>query len=185
MANVPVSFICSMSIILGFAIFYFVAIAESTEVSEIGCAKVMWYTVCIGTGNTILGGLFDMYKRNQVQQLQEQLQAMQSSSELNLESPFSPTEMGIGCLVFIGALVNCSLLLDQVLNIDSECKAAVEKYNLFWIAAQMQAYLFLSFLGISVVTCCCHCCFSVFMWPEGTEDSGSFEFENTVEFSKG
>jgi len=161
MGDFPVGFACYICVTLGFFTFYLVALIQSPEVSEISCAEVMWYTMCIGTGFGIFSCLYQIYKRKQLQELQKQLQEMQKSNEmsLDLDSPFSALEMSLQCLVSIGMLVNYSLLLDQVLNIDSECKAELDKYDIFWVAAQMQAYLFLTAMSIfGFICCCCGCC---------------------------
>jgi hypothetical protein len=157
MADIGGGFVCYISVLLGFIIFYIIALVESTEVSEISCGKVMWYTVCIGTGFGVLSIPVQIYKREQLQQQMEQLKNIQNSK--NMESPFSATEMCFQCLITIGVLVNSSLLLSQVLNIDSECEAEIEEYNLFWIAAQMQAYMFLTIICLfGFLCCCCVCC---------------------------
>jgi len=147
---------CCITPMLGLGIFYVVALAMSPEVSEIGCGKVMWYTMCIQTGVLLLSIPIFISKREQLEQIKEIQQHLQDPSEL--KNPASATETCISCLLTIGGLVNNSLLLDQVLNISSECQAQIEGHSLFWHAAQIQAYCFLAGMCLIGLMCCCCCC---------------------------
>jgi len=138
MGNPEAAQFCYFAVALGFNIFYIVALAESPEVSEIPCGKVMWYTLCISTGMGLGALLMFFYNKDKLKNVQEQ-QSLEDSS---------PAALCFGCLWCIGALVNCSLLMDQVLNISSDCKQEIEVHNLFWLAVQIQAYSFLAMLGL-------------------------------------
>jgi len=147
---------CFITPMLGFAIFYIVALAMSPDVSEIGCGKVMWYTLCIHTGCLCLSIPMIFFKRKQLEQLRDIQQNLQDPKDL--ANPASKSETCISCLLSIGMMVNNALLLDQVLNISSECQAQIESHSLFWHAAQIQAYSFLAWLCLFGFCCCCGCC---------------------------
>jgi len=131
---------CYLCINLGFTIFYIVALAENPGVSEVGCAKVMYYTFIITVASGLLSLCTAFLKKDKV------------ATELN---DISVPEMCFTCVFSVGVIVNCSLLLDQVLNISQECEEQVEVFNLFWVAAQMQAYLFLSAMGLIALAFFC------------------------------
>jgi len=147
---------CCIVPMLGLGIFYIVALAMDSEVSEISCGKVMWYTMCIQTGFLVVGIPLFFSKRDQLEQLKDIQANLQDTSQL--KNPASTTDTCISCLLTIGSLVNNSLLLDQVLNISSECQALMEAHSLFWNAAQIQAYLFLTAVCFVGLSCCCCCC---------------------------
>jgi len=146
------SMICCDAVMLGLGIFYIVALAMNPEVSEIGCGKVMWYTSCIGAAFLILVIPASFAKREQLKELQN----LQDPTEI--KNTASTTAQCITCLICIGITVNNSLLLDQVLNITSECRRQIEGYTLFWHAAQIQAYCFLGGVCLVGFVCCCGCC---------------------------
>jgi len=146
--------VCIITSLLGFAIFYIVALATSPEVSEIGCGKVMWYTLCIQTAFLCLSIPMTFFKRKQLEQLKD----INLQDPKDLANPASKSETCISCLLSIGMMVNNALLLDQVLNISSECQAQIESHSLFWHAAQIQAYSFLAWLCLFGFCCCCGCC---------------------------
>merc|ERR1719250_589245 len=96
-----------ISVCDGVIIFYIVALAENPDVSEVGCAKVMYYTFIITVACGLLSLCIALLNRNNV------------ATELN---DVSVPQMCFTCVFFVGSIVNCSLLLDQVLNISKECK---------------------------------------------------------------
>jgi len=146
---------CCVTPFLGLAIFYVCALAMNPEVSEIPCGKVMWYTMCIQTGALLLGIPIMLYKKEQLEQLKD-LQNLQDPKQF--ENPVSGPASCLACLINIGMFVNNALLLDQVLNISSECQAQIEGHSIFWHAAQFQAYAFLSTICLIGLLCCCGCC---------------------------
>jgi len=146
---------CCMLPILGIGIFYVCALAMNPEVSEIPCGKVMWYTMCICAAAVLMSIPVMLKQKDQLEQLKD-LQRLQDTKQF--ENPVSGPASCLACLISIGLFVNNALLLDQVLNLSSECQAQIEGYGLFWHAAQFQAYAFLATICLMGFFCCCGCC---------------------------
>merc|ERR1719397_1855922 len=119
------------------------------------CCITPMLGLCIQTAALMLTIPIFIFKKEQLEQLRD-IQNFQDPSEL--KNPASALETCISCLFTIGMVVNNSLLLDQVLNISSECQALIEGHRLFWHAAQIQAYVFLTGICLVGFFCCCGCC---------------------------
>jgi len=145
---------CCITPMFGLGIFYIIALAMSPEVSEISCGKVMWYTMCIQTAALMLSIPMILYRKEQLEELKD----LNLQVPSDLRNPASKTESCISCIISIGMIVNNALLLDQVLNISSECRAQIEGHSVFWHAAQIQAYFFLTAMSLIAFCCCCGCC---------------------------
>jgi len=131
---------------LGFSIFLAVVLAGSPEVSEISCGKVMWYNMCIcacqGFGSILILTLAFLF-------------AYVSPDDVEVPSVLAAVAVFFFFLWCVTSVVNCSLLLEQVLNISSDCQRQIEEYNLFWVAVQIQAYSLLGILGLIALNMCC------------------------------
>jgi len=127
---------CFFCLSLALMIFYAVALSESPEVSELSCGKVMWYTLCVTTGQGFASILI----------LCVRMMNYLSDPDIDEE----PLYDAICCwfVYAVSSFVNSSLLLEQVLNLSTDCRQQVEEYKLFWFAAQFQAYSWLGVLGL-------------------------------------
>lgn len=134
---------CYLCFALAFQIFYVAALSENSDVGEINCGKGMWYSSIL---ITVLGWICPL------------IVCYYYNEPLRYVWEYSTMAICIVCLWSVSAVVNFSILLDQVLRISPGCKEQVEEFKLFWDAAQIQAYGFLTFMIITCVCIIC-CCF--------------------------
>jgi len=124
--------------------FYITALIKDSGVSQIGCAKTIWYlTVLI----TCLQVLNVINRAGAVMKL--------GNHQVDTRSFFFWHKSKHLCRLFlliqVVKIISMAILFYKIVSISHPCRKSMQGYNMFWFAAELQAYLFIIIFGMLAV----------------------------------
>lgn len=125
--------------------FYISALRANSEVSEIRCAKLIWYSLVL---NTFLDLICALNRIGAIMLL--------GNHETTLKTIFfwhkNKRIATVFLLCQLVEFISKGMLFNDVVSIKPYCKETIMAHGIIWVAAELQAYIFIIAAGVLGIT---------------------------------